>query len=163
MVYFCSAVLSLECLLNAGTPRKLTRSLLSSVPHGVVNVHPGLLPEYRGCSAVKWALFNDARIGNTAHFMDEGYDTGPIIATEWYEFARRSDYPTIRSTVYRQGCLLAGTVLRLIQSTRMTPADGLLQDESQSRFWNPIPPESMDAALAKVASRSYAYLSLEDQ
>ncbi|MDB9915504.1 formyltransferase family protein [Alphaproteobacteria bacterium] len=45
--------LSINVLLNAGTPRKLSKEILQSSPSGVVNVHPGLLPEYRCCSAVE--------------------------------------------------------------------------------------------------------------
>ena len=74
--------LSVNVLLNAGTPRKLKPNIFDNVEHGCINVHPGLSPFYRGCSAVEWALFNDDKIGNTAHFMTEGYDEGNIIASE---------------------------------------------------------------------------------
>lgn len=36
--------LKINCLFNAGTPRRLSGALLRSVRHGVINVHPGLLP-----------------------------------------------------------------------------------------------------------------------
>jgi methionyl-tRNA formyltransferase len=48
--------LKINCLFNAGTPRRLSAAILNSVKHGVLNVHPGLLPAYRGCSAVEGNL-----------------------------------------------------------------------------------------------------------
>lgn len=47
----------------------------------VVNVHPGLLPAFPGLHAARQALAYGARLaGCTVHFVDEGTDTGPIIA-----------------------------------------------------------------------------------
>jgi phosphoribosylglycinamide formyltransferase 1 len=47
----------------------------------VVNVHPGLLPAFPGLHAARQALAYGARVaGCTVHFVDEGTDTGPIIA-----------------------------------------------------------------------------------
>jgi methionyl-tRNA formyltransferase len=107
--------MDIDCLFNAGTPRRLSNNIINSVEHGVVNVHPGILPEYRGCTCVEWAIYNDEKIGNTAHFMDEGYDTGPIITSEWYEFSKNDDYQAIRVKVYQEGLLLAGRVLSEIK------------------------------------------------
>ena len=81
--------LHLDCLLNAGTPRKISDIILKSTKKGVVNIHPGILPAYRGCSCVEWAILNDDPVGNTAHFMDSGYDTGPIILSENYSFPKK--------------------------------------------------------------------------
>ena len=78
--------LQIDCLFNAGTQRKLSSNILKSVKKGVINIHPGILPEYRGCTCVEWAILNDEKVGNTAHFMTEGYDEGPIIKIECYEF-----------------------------------------------------------------------------
>lgn len=152
--------LGIGCLFNAGTPRKLAPSLLTAVQHGVVNVHPGLLPGYRGASAVEWAIYNDDRIGNTAHFMSEGYDTGPVITSEWYEFPKDTDYQSIRTRVHRDGCVLAGKVLASIQATGMTPRDAIVQDEAGARHWRPIPDDKMAAVLKKIEARAFAYQCL---
>lgn len=146
-----------DCLFNAGTPRRVSKRIIESVPHGVVNVHPGLLPRYRGCSAVEWAIFNDEKIGNSAHFMDEGYDTGNIIHSEWYEFPTDADYQSIRVRVYRDGCVLAGKVLKCINKTRMTPNDGLVQDSKNGKYWSPIPDEKFRNVLQKIEAREYKY------
>lgn len=54
--------------------------LLESARMGFVNFHAGKLPFYRGRNVVNWALINgETEIGLTAHFMDEGIDTGDIL------------------------------------------------------------------------------------
>lgn len=70
-----------ELVVGAGFMRILGPPLLRAVP--VVNVHPALLPAFPGARAVRSALDYGVSItGPTVHFMDEGVDTGPIIAQE---------------------------------------------------------------------------------
>ena len=46
----------------------------------IFNLHPSLLPKYRGCSSVTWALINgESEYGYTYHYLDEGIDTGNIL------------------------------------------------------------------------------------
>ena len=46
----------------------------------IFNLHPSLLPKYRGCSSLTWAIINgDRETGFTYHYIDEGCDTGNII------------------------------------------------------------------------------------
>lgn len=149
--------LEVHCLLNAGTPRKLTPEVLYSVPHGVINTHPGLLPQYRGCTAVEWAIFHNEQVGNTVHFMSEGYDQGPIITSEWYNFAAEATYQDIRSHVYEMGCILTAKVLATIQEQGLTPNDGEAQDESLAQYWDPIPQDNMNTVLDRIATHSYKY------
>lgn len=152
--------LGIDCLFNAGTPRKLNARLIDSCKHGVVNVHPGILPEYRGCTAVEWAIYNDDKIGNTAHFMEGDYDSGPIIASEYYEFPSDADYQSIRVKVYREGCLLAGKVLSSIKNSRMRASDCILQDEKRARYWKPIPDEKMEVVYRILRESKYRYQCL---
>jgi methionyl-tRNA formyltransferase len=47
---------------------------------GCVNVHPSLLPKYRGAAPINWAIINgETRTGVTTYLMDEGMDTGAIL------------------------------------------------------------------------------------
>lgn len=61
-------------------PRKITEPLLSTPTKGFINYHPGLLPKYKGPTELDNAITNkEVNWGVTVHFMDENYDTGPII------------------------------------------------------------------------------------
>ncbi|MFL5800343.1 MAG: methionyl-tRNA formyltransferase [Roseiflexaceae bacterium] len=62
-------------------PRRIPATLLRLAPLGWLNVHPSLLPAYRGPAPIFWALRNgETSIGVTVHFMDEDFDTGEIAA-----------------------------------------------------------------------------------
>ena len=152
--------LGIDCLFNAGTPRRISAEIISSMRNGIINIHPGLLPEHRGCTPVEWAIYNDDKVGNTAHFMDEGYDTGPIIISEWYEFPSDVDYQSIRTRVYRDGSILAGKVLASIQNSELKVSDATLQDNERGKYWKVIPDDKMKVVLNKLQSGEWKYQSI---
>jgi len=58
----------------------LKGEILSEYKNRIINFHPSILPAYPGLRAIDQAIAEKANIlGNTAHFIDEGIDTGPII------------------------------------------------------------------------------------
>lgn len=64
----------------AGFDRLVTRTLLEAFPAGVLNVHPALLPSFKGLHAQRQAIEYGVRVsGATVHFVDEAVDHGPII------------------------------------------------------------------------------------
>ncbi len=69
----------LACL--AGFMRILGPALVQSLRGRLVNVHPSLLPAFPGLHAQRQALDYGVKVaGVTVHFVDEGVDTGPVIA-----------------------------------------------------------------------------------
>lgn len=61
--------------------RWLIKQDVIDVVHGkIFNLHPALLPKYRGCSSLTWAMINgEEECGFTFHYIDAGCDTGNII------------------------------------------------------------------------------------
>ena len=59
----------------------LTGDILKQYKNKIINFHPALLPMYKGINAIDQAVKDDnvMLVGNTAHFIDEGIDTGMII------------------------------------------------------------------------------------
>lgn len=69
-------------IVSAGFMRLLGEEFLSQFPQQVINTHPALLPAFPGAHAVRDALAAGVReTGVTVHWVDEGMDTGPIIAS----------------------------------------------------------------------------------
>jgi phosphoribosylglycinamide formyltransferase-1 len=67
----------------AGFMRVLKGDFLRAFPQRVVNIHPSLLPAFPGLEAWKQALDHGVKVtGCTVHFVDQGIDSGPIIAQE---------------------------------------------------------------------------------
>lgn len=70
-----------ELVCLAGFMRVLTALFIRSFPHRILNIHPALLPAFPGTHAPRQALNYGSRFsGCTVHFIDEGIDTGPVIA-----------------------------------------------------------------------------------
>ena len=69
-----------------------------------INCHAGKLPFYRGRNILNWALINDEKdFGITAHYLDEGIDTGDIILQKVYPITDEDNYATLLSRAYK-GC-----------------------------------------------------------
>ena len=70
-----------EYLVLAGYMRLVGPTLLERYPGRIINIHPSLLPLFPGKDAIGQALMAGAtETGVTIHYVDEGMDTGPIIA-----------------------------------------------------------------------------------
>ena len=70
-----------ELVVLAGFMRIVGPQLLAAFPRRIINIHPSLLPKHRGLRAWEQALTaGDSVAGCTVHYVDEGVDTGDIIA-----------------------------------------------------------------------------------
>jgi len=66
--------------LSVSYDQILRPDILQTARMGFANFHTGMLPSYRGRNVINWAIINgEKKIGMTAHFVDEGIDTGDII------------------------------------------------------------------------------------
>src|SRR3954451_3850622 len=63
--------------------RLIGPALFQAYPKRIVNIHPSLLPAFPGLNAIEKAFSYPVKVsGVTVHFVDEGIDTGPIIAQQ---------------------------------------------------------------------------------
>ncbi len=70
-----------QYVVMAGYMRKVTPVLLDAFPNRVLNLHPALLPSFKGAHAIKDAFDLGVKVtGVTVHFANEDYDLGPIVA-----------------------------------------------------------------------------------
>lgn len=70
-----------EYVIMAGYMRMVHAPLLEVFPNRVVNLHPALLPSFKGAHAIQEAFDAGVKVsGITVHFANEDYDCGPIIA-----------------------------------------------------------------------------------
>lgn len=74
---------NVEWIVLAGYMRLIGETLLTAYGGKIVNIHPSLLPSFRGKDAIGQAFRAGVKVtGVTIHYVDEGMDTGPIIAQE---------------------------------------------------------------------------------
>lgn len=74
----------------------LSRSVVDAYPKRIINFHPSLLPKYPGLNSIDKALSSSEKIlGNTAHFIDNGVDTGEIILQSWLPIEDFVNYDSV--------------------------------------------------------------------
>ena len=72
-----------ELVVLAGYMHLLTEPFLRRFPERIVNVHPSLLPAFPGAHAIRDAIAAGADpTGVTVHYVDEGLDSGPVLAQQ---------------------------------------------------------------------------------
>jgi len=72
-----------ELVVLAGFMRIVKQPLLSAFPRKIINIHPSLLPKFRGLEAWKQALAAGEKVtGCTVHYVDAEVDTGDILGKE---------------------------------------------------------------------------------
>ena len=134
---------NLDLLLNGYTPRILDTNILTSTPLGVLNCHPGILPDFRGCMAVEWSIFYNKPVGNTIHWMTAGIDEGPIIVSRKSDINLEMSYEKIRTKVQLDGInLFAETVkkciLKKISWTGITQKNGTYYKPMNNDAFNDV-------------------------
>lgn len=89
-----------EWIFLAGYMRIAGETLLQAYEGKIVNIHPSLLPKYPGLDAIGQAFrANDTKSGVTVHFVDEGIDTGPIIAQEAVDILPTDTMETLQQRI----------------------------------------------------------------
>lgn len=78
----------------------IKRPVIDACRRRIFNLHPSLLPKYRGCSSVTWAIINgEQETGYTYHYIDEGCDTGDIILQERISIEKYDTQETLYTRV----------------------------------------------------------------
>lgn len=128
-----------DLIISASYTQIFSREIIHLPRLGCINVHGALLPQYRGLHAHNWAIINgEAETGATIHYIDEGVDTGDIIAQCRVKIAFEDDAFTLRDKVTRQAAtLLLETVSRIEEGT----AQRSKQEKAAARYWPPRKPE----------------------
>jgi len=139
-------------MINAGTPRILKGDILT-VKGGVLNCHPGILPKYRGCTCVEWAIYNNDPVGATVHFMDEGIDKGPIVLQDTLTILPHQSYETIRTN------MLGFTAELMARGIKKCYSDGLVPVKMPSQegrsYFKPIPEDKLSVIKEKLSKGLY--------
>lgn len=121
--------LSAELLVSCGFPYLISQRAIESVQYAI-NVHPTLLPKYRGLRSGPYILINgEKRTGVTIHFMDKGMDTGDIILQE---VVTLTPFDTTRSMQRKTTSIEGDLLCRAIHLLKSGSYHRIPQDESQA-------------------------------
>lgn len=120
---------------------------LSLAKRGFLNVHPGLLPKFRGLDPVLWALELNENVGATVHFIDGGIDTGDILLSEPF-VDTLTQYSSIRD--YRIACMEFGVKLLAQYLKHPEKYPRTKQDAQQAKYFGKFPQERLCNLWAKA-------------
>jgi len=109
-----------ELVVLAGFMEILSPAFIRRFAGRIINVHPALLPAFPGIDAIRQALDYGVKLmGVTVHFVDEGVDTGPIVAQEAFELPYDADIAAIEQRVHEVEHRLLPATVRLIAEGRV--------------------------------------------
>jgi methionyl-tRNA formyltransferase len=101
--------------------------------YGCINLHASLLPKYRGAAPIQWAIINGERVtGVSIMQLDEGMDTGNVIATEEVEILEDDDTLSLSNMLSVVGAQLMLKVLDRIEETGRV--DSTPQDHTKATY-----------------------------
>lgn len=110
-----------EYVVMAGYMRMVTPVMLDAFPDRVVNLHPALLPSFKGAHAIDDAFNAGVKVtGVTVHLANEEYDKGPIIAQEPVVVAEDDTLDSLEAKIHAVEHVLYPKVLRLIAEGRVS-------------------------------------------
>lgn len=119
-----------DVIIVAAYGKILPRELLEIPPHGCINVHPSLLPKYRGASPINGAVIaGDKLTGVTIMQLDEGMDTGDILIQKEVPIEHDDTAETLAPKLSQIGGELIIQTLGLLKQGKLEPKK---QDDSQA-------------------------------
>ena len=109
-----------EYVAMAGYMRKLTPVVLDAFPDRVLNLHPALLPSFKGAHAIQDAFDAGVKVtGVTVHFANEDYDKGPIVAQEPVRIEEGMTLDELEAAIHAVEHVLYPRVLRQLAEGRI--------------------------------------------
>ena len=140
------AALRPDLIVVAAYGQFLPRTLLDLPRHGVINVHPSLLPKYRGAAPIQWAIANgEMESGVSIIYLTEKMDAGDILAQERLSLAPDDTAATLSPRLATLGAELllraignihAGTVNRQPQNDALATRAPLLRKTDGRLDWS---------------------------
>lgn len=130
---------AIDWLFIIGWSQIARADVLHAPRRGVLGMHPTLLPEGRGRAAVPWAILKGLKeTGVTLFQLDEGVDTGPILAQHRIPLADNETATTLYSRVQEAHRLLIAQVWHDLMNDRIRP---IPQDHARATEWPGRTPE----------------------
>ena len=147
--------LDLDLIVFGGT-RIIRGEILDFPKEGVINSHPGLLPDCRGSASPAWSVYHDIPIGSSTHFCDNGIDTGDLLF--------RREIPVKRGMSYEDLCyetlVLAGVLMKeALIAYEEGRWDELRRSQGESQWptFRNAPQEILDKVYEKLEKQTYQH------
>lgn len=130
----------IDLIVVCGYKFIIPREIFSIPRDGTINIHPSLLPLYRGQHVINWAIVNgESETGVTLHFMEETLDTGDIIVQKAIPIYFEDTAKELHDRIYAEACCLLKELL--LDYKQGKPLQRRSQNSSVATFFKPRKPE----------------------
>ena len=129
--------------------RILPSAVIERFPLGILNFHPGLLPEVRGLDALQWALYHGHSLGVTAHLIDARVDAGRIVERRIIDRYPDDTLVELGLRLYETQLDMLGNAICRVRETDASGFDQVGRGSYNSRF----PPELLPELSARLEQR----------
>jgi methionyl-tRNA formyltransferase len=142
-----------QALAVACFPWLLPRAWRELAPGGVLNLHPSLLPAYRGPAPLFWQLrAGETRTGVTLHRIDAGIDTGDILSRKEVPFPDGLGREGLEALLAEAGAAL------LAEAARSWPLAGSRQPETGASHQGPPHLDDLELSTTWPARRAFNFI-----
>lgn len=151
-----------DLAIAAAYGRIIPKEILNIPKLGFLNIHPSLLPKYRGASPIQSAILEDAKItGVTIMLMDEELDHGPILAQQSIPIKTNDTASSLGIKLAE----LAANLLIEILPIYITWKKQVIKSQQKTVYSLFLPPKEQDHKLAtftKILKKEDGFISLEN-
>ena len=120
--------------------------------YGIINVHPGFLPYVRGVDVLYHSIINNYPLGATAHFIDNGIDTGDIICNKLININKNDSMNQLKSKMQDKVIELYLEIFyRIIFGKPLNP----IKQEGKYKYCGKVSSEGKKLALSLIDEKIY--------
>jgi len=117
---------NIDLIILAGYMRVIKDSLLDNFKNKIINIHPSLLPSFKGLHAVKQAIEAGVKIsGCTIHFVDKEIDNGKIIAQSCVPIFDEDTVDTLHNRIHAEEHKLYPATIETIVTNILKKSEGI--------------------------------------
>ena len=151
-----AARLSPDLLAIACYPRILDERWLTLPPYGAFNLHPSLLPAYRGPSPLFWQFrCGERRMGITLHRASARVDAGPVVSSADVPVAPGASAGEVQALLVRRGSALLIDALRHIEAGTLHES---AQDEARASWFGWPDDDAFHVPTSWTAERAFRFM-----
>lgn len=128
-----------DLFVLAGYSKILKKRVIDVPKQGAINLHGGKLPEYRGVAPINWQIINGETTGGCCIlYVDEGIDTGAILAQEHYAIFPEDDAGTVLTKTLE---IFPKLLLRVLDELKAGTAKPVPQNRNEGCYYTRRRPE----------------------
>jgi len=143
--------MELDLIITCEFSQILERDIISVPKIGCVNLHPSLLPKYRGPAPIFWVLYHEEKMtGITIHWIDEKIDTGDILAQQKISILPEDDDKTLRQKIAQ---IAAVQLVSLLQNGSLKKRNSVRQSDVDASYYKRPKIKEIRESIKKIKAR----------